>query len=332
MILVTGGAGYIGSHTVVELLNRGQDVVVIDNFSNSDPSVFDRIERITGRRPVCWIRGDIRDTDALRSLFKEFPIKQVIHFAGLKAVGESVSFPERYYDQNVMGTLSLLRAMDEHGVKELIFSSSATVYGDVKTMPIPETSPLQPTNPYGETKAVVEVLLKNRVALDPTWKVVALRYFNPAGAHSSGLIGENPKGIPNNLVPFICQVATGERPFLSVFGNDYPTPDGTGVRDYIHVVDLAQGHLSALDWLAAQPAGTWDVFNLGTGFGVSVLEMHQAFQVASGRPISLQMQSRRAGDVSVCLADPQKANQMLGWAAKRDLRAISEDAWRWVAR
>lgn len=332
MILVTGGAGYIGSHTLVELLQADKEVVVVDNFSNSTPEVFEQIKAITGKLPVCWVRGDIRHAQTLNTLFDHFPIQQVIHFAGLKAVGESVAYPERYYDCNVMGTLTLLRAMADHGVKELVFSSSATVYGEAKIMPIDESAPLQPTNPYGETKAAVEIMLRNRVALDPTWKVACLRYFNPAGAHESGLIGENPKGTPNNLVPYICQVATGARPHLAVFGDDYPTPDGTGVRDYIHVVDLAQGHIAALQWLERQAPGTWEAFNLGTGEGVSVLGMLKAFEVAANRAIPMQVQARRPGDVPVCLANPAKANQALGWKAQRTVTAISQDAWRWVSR
>lgn len=330
MILVTGGAGYIGSHTLIELLQAGKQVVVIDNFSNSDPRVFGRIKDITGKAPVFWVRGDIRDAQLLDSLFRAFPVTQVIHFAGLKAVGESVAFPERYYDCNVMGTLTLLRAMANHGVKELVFSSSATVYGEAEVMPIDESAPLQPTNPYGETKAAVEVLLRNRVTLDPTWKVACLRYFNPAGAHESGLIGENPQGIPNNLVPYICQVATGERSHLAVFGDDYPTPDGTGVRDYIHVVDLARGHIAALQWLEQQKPGSWEAFNLGTGEGVSVLGMLEAFEVAAGKQIPMRVQARRPGDVPVCLANPAKANEKLGWKAHRSVEAISQDAWRWA--
>lgn len=333
MILVTGGAGYIGSHTLIELIQAGEEVVVIDNFSNSEPEVFNRIQQITGVS-VRWVRGDIRDIDVLRGLFRSFPIKHVIHFAGLKAVGESVAHPERYYDHNVIGTLALLRAMEEANVKSIVFSSSATVYGEVPSdkMPLDEPYPLQPTNPYGETKAAVEVLLRNRARMDSRWRVAVLRYFNPAGAHVSGLIGENPRGVPNNLVPFICQVATGERPSLAVFGNDYETPDGTGIRDYIHVVDLAQGHLAALKHLNDSPTGIYSVFNLGTGRGFSVLEMHRAFEKASQRAIPLQFQARRPGDVPVCVANPSKANQMLNWRATRTLDDISTDAWRWVEK
>lgn len=330
MILVTGGAGYIGSHTIVELLQAGKDVVVLDNFSNSTPEVFMQIARIAGRAPSCWIRGDIRDEAVLDMLFRTYPITQVIHFAGLKAVGESVAQPARYYDVNVMGTLALLSAMDRHNVQELVFSSSATVYGDAASMPLSESALIQPTNPYGETKAAVEAFLRNRVRQASPLKVAALRYFNPAGAHASGLLGENPTGVPNNLVPFISQVATGQRPQLTVFGRDYATPDGTGVRDYIHVMDLAKGHLAALTWLSTQPAPVFEALNLGSGAGFSVLEVHQAFEEACGHAIPLQFASRRAGDVAACWADPARANQLLGWRTERTLPDICADAWRWV--
>lgn len=330
MILVTGGAGYIGSHTIVELLKAGEQVVVLDNFSNSTPEVLERVTQVAGRAPTCWVRGDIRDSDTLDMLFRTYPISCVMHFAGLKAVGESVGDPALYYDVNVMGTLSLVAAMERHKVSTLVFSSSATVYGDSAVMPLTEAHPIQPTNPYGETKAAVEAFLRNRTqGKGSALKVVALRYFNPAGAHPSGLLGESPTGVPNNLVPFISQVATGQRPFLSVFGQDYTTPDGTGVRDYIHVVDLARGHLAALEWLGAQPAATFGTFNLGCGVGFSVLEVHQAFEAACGHPIPLKFVERRAGDVAACWADPKRANQVLGWRAERSLADICNDAWHW---
>jgi UDP-glucose 4-epimerase len=326
MILVTGGAGYIGSHTVVELLAKGNELLILDNFSNSSPKVLERIETISGRRP--WlVEGDIRDRDALKAVFAAHPITAVIHFAGLKAVGESVEQPLSYYDNNVVGSLRLFEAMAEANVKTLVFSSSATVYGDPHTVPIREDFPLQATNPYGRTKLHIEEMLRDIARSDPAWRIALLRYFNPVGAHPSGLIGENPRGIPNNLMPYVTQVAVGRRPKLGVFGNDYPTPDGTGVRDYIHVVDLARGHLAALDALARE-AGMMTV-NLGTGQGYSVLDVVKAFEKASGRPVPYEFLPRRAGDVASCYADPAFALSQLGWRAEYCLDDMCRDAWRW---
>ena len=325
-ILVTGGAGYIGSHTVVELLEAGRDVVVFDNLCNSSASVLERIEQITGKRPT-FIEGDIRDRAALDQAFRQHRIDAVIHFAGLKAVGESVAQPVRYYDNNVVGTLRLLEAMTEAGVRDLVFSSSATVYGDPHAVPIVEDFPLQATNPYGRSKLMIEEILRDLARADESWRFVLLRYFNPVGAHPSGLIGEDPQGIPNNLMPFVAQVAVGRRNELSVFGNDYPTPDGTGVRDYIHVVDLAQGHLAALDKLG-EVKGALAV-NLGTGQGYSVLDMVRAFEKASGRPVPYRMAPRRPGDIAQCYADPALARRLLGWEAKRGIDEMCVDTWRW---
>ena len=326
MILVTGGTGYIGSHTVVELLARGESVLILDNLSNSSLKVLDRIEAISGRRPG-FVQGDTRDQALLARLFAENPIAAVVHFAGLKAVGESVAKPLAYYDNNVTGSLCLFRAMAEAGVRKLVFSSSATVYGDPHTVPIREDFPLQATNPYGRSKLMIEEILRDQLRADPAWRVAILRYFNPVGAHVSGLIGESPNGIPNNLMPFISQVAVGQRPELSVFGNDYPTPDGTGVRDYIHVVDLALGHLAAFDALARAPGEL--TVNLGTGQGYSVLEMIQAFEKASGKPVPYRIVARRPGDIASCYADPANAEARLGWRARRDLATMCEDVWRW---
>lgn len=326
MILVTGGAGYIGSHTVVELLAKGNELLILDNFSNSSPKVLERIETISGRRPLL-LEGDIRDRDALKAVFAAHPITAVIHFAGLKAVGESVEQPLSYYDNNVVGSLRLFEAMAEANVKTLVFSSSATVYGDPHTVPIREDFPLQATNPYGRTKLHIEEMLRDIARSDPAWRIALLRYFNPVGAHPSGLIGENPRGIPNNLMPYVTQVAVGRRPKLGVFGNDYPTPDGTGVRDYIHVVDLARGHLAALDALARE-AGMMTV-NLGTGQGYSVLDVVKAFEKASGRPVPYEFLPRRAGDVASCYADPALAISQLGWRAEYCLDDMCRDAWRW---
>ena len=326
MILVTGGAGYIGSHTVVELLAAGNDLLILDNFSNSSPVVLERIEKISGRRPLV-IEGDIRDAALLKRVFANYPIASVIHFAGLKAVGESVEQPMRYYDNNVAGSLRLFEAMAAAGVFRLVFSSSATVYGDPHTVPIDEHFPLQATNPYGRSKLIIEDMLRDIGRSDPRWRVALLRYFNPVGAHASGLIGEDPQGIPNNLMPFVAQVAVGRRPALSVFGGDYPTADGTGVRDYIHVVDLARGHLAALDALDRQ-GGVFPV-NLGTGRGYSVLEVVAAFERASGRAVPYRIVDRRPGDVAACYADPARAKALLGWVAERDIDAMCADAWRW---
>jgi UDP-glucose 4-epimerase len=327
MIFITGGAGYIGSHTCVELLDAGHDVTVFDNFCNSQPEALARVTRITGKK-IKLIEGDIRDQAALTAALQASQPHAVIHFAGLKAVGESVAEPLRYYDNNVLGTLKLLQAMQTCGVKTLVFSSSATVYGNPQRLPLTEDHPLSATNPYGQTKLVIENMLRDLGVSDPVWRIGILRYFNPVGAHASGLIGEDPQGVPNNLLPFVAQVAVGRRAFLNVWGNDYPTPDGTGVRDYIHVVDLALGHLAALNTLQQDPARSFAV-NLGTGIGFSVLDMVRAFEQASGRPIACQVSPRRAGDVAACYADPAFAYQLLGWQAKRHLQAMCEDSWRW---
>lgn len=327
-ILVTGGAGYIGSHTCVELLNAGVDVTVFDNFSNSSPEALRRVERITGKQ-VGLVRGDIRDRAALDGALEASGAAAVIHFAGLKAVGESVAKPLEYYDNNVVGTLRLLEAMRERAVKTLVFSSSATVYGDPQCLPLTEDHPLSATNPYGRSKLMIEDILRDLHQSDPTWRLGLLRYFNPVGAHVSGLIGEDPQGIPNNLMPFVAQVAVGQRPFLNVWGNDYPTPDGTGVRDYIHVVDLALGHLKALERLQTR-AGCF-VVNLGTGTGYSVLDMVRAFEAASGKPVPYQVAARRPGDIASCYADPALARELLGWKAERGLDAMCADGWRWQA-
>ena len=326
MILVTGGSGYIGSHTVVELLNAGAELLIVDNLSNSKLAVLDRIERITGRRPA-FVEADIRDRAAMRDVFASHAISEVIHFAGLKAVGESVAQPLRYYDNNVQGSLVLFETMAEAGVRKLVFSSSATVYGDPHAVPIVESFPLQATNPYGRSKLMIEDILRDLAMSDPSWRIALLRYFNPVGAHVSGLIGEDPNGIPNNLMPFIAQVAVGKRAELSVFGNDYPTPDGTGVRDYIHVVDLALGHLAALRALDQKP-GVLTV-NLGTGQGYSVLEMIAAFEKASGKPVAHRIVERRPGDVAACYADSKAARERLQWQAERGIEAMCADTWRW---
>ncbi len=326
MILVTGGAGYIGSHTVVQLLAAGHDLLIFDNFSNSSPKVLDRIFSISGRHPKV-LEGDIRDPVLLRRVFSEYPIEAVIHFAGLKAVGESVSQPIRYFDNNVVGSLRLFEAMSEANVKTLVFSSSATVYGDPHAVPICENFPLQATNPYGRTKLHIEEMLRDISQSDPSWRIALLRYFNPVGAHPSGMIGEDPKGIPNNLMPYVAQVAVGRRKELGVFGSDYSTHDGTGVRDYIHVVDLARGHLAALDALAT--ADSLLTVNLGTGVGYSVLDVVSAFERASGKPVPYQILPRRAGDVASCYADPVFAFEKLGWKAEFDLDDMCRDAWRW---
>jgi len=326
MIFVTGGAGYIGSHTCVELLQAGFDVTVFDNFSNSHPEALARVERITGRT-LRHVRGDIRDRAALVAALRESGAEAVIHFAGLKAVGESVEKPLSYYDNNVVGTLRLLEAMAECNVKSLVFSSSATVYGDPQRLPLTEDHPLSATNPYGRTKLVIEDMLRDLARSDPSWRIAILRYFNPVGAHESGLIGEDPQGIPNNLMPFVAQVAIGRREFLNVWGNDYQTPDGTGVRDYIHVVDLALGHLCALERLRREPGCL--AVNLGTGQGYSVLDMVAAFERGSGRKVAYRIAPRRAGDVAACYAEPALAAELLGWRATRNLDAMCADTWRW---
>lgn len=325
-ILVTGGAGYIGSHTVVQLLGAGARVIVLDNLCNSKREVINRIEKITGRRPE-FVVGDVRDRSLLRSVFNNHKIDSVIHFAGLKAVGESVQKPLEYYDNNVTGSLVLFEEMGRAGVKSLVFSSSATVYGDPASVPITEDFPLKATNPYGQSKLMVEEILRDLYKSDDTWKVALLRYFNPVGAHESGLIGEDPSGIPNNLMPFVAQVAVGKREKLAVFGNNYPTPDGTGVRDYIHVDDLASGHLAAISALKNQ--GGLITVNLGTGRGYSVLEMIQAFEKASGKPVTFEIINRRPGDIAACYANPLKAKELLGWVAQHDIDRMCVDAWRW---
>jgi UDP-glucose 4-epimerase len=325
-LLVTGGAGYIGSHTCVELLQAGREVVVVDNLCNSRREVLGRIERITGRT-VVFYECDVRDAAALREIFRTHRIDAVLHFAGLKAVGESVERPLDYYDDNVGGTLTLCAAMAQAGVQRLVFSSSATVYGDPDAVPVREDHPLRPTNPYGRSKAMIESILHDLWRADPAWRIALLRYFNPVGAHESGLIGEDPAGVPNNLMPYIAQVAIGRREALNVFGNDYPTPDGTGVRDYIHVVDLARGHLAALDRLEA--SGEVLVVNLGTGRGYSVLEMVAAFRRASGREIPYRIVERRPGDIATCYADPSLAARLLGWRAERGIDEMCRDTWRW---
>jgi UDP-glucose 4-epimerase len=326
-VLVTGGAGYIGSHTALALLQAGHDVMVLDNLCNSSAESLKRVERLAGFVPV-FVQGDIRDRALLAGLFAEHSVDAVLHFAGLKAVGESVAQPLRYYDNNVHGSQVLLQACADAGVFNVVFSSSATVYGEPAQIPISEACPVgQPTNPYGRSKLMVEDMLRDAVASDPRWRIAILRYFNPVGAHESGLIGEDPNGIPNNLLPYIAQVAVGKLPELAVFGNDYPTPDGTGVRDYIHVVDLAHGHLRALK--ALQTRNGAHVWNLGTGQGYSVLEMVRAFELASGKPVAYRVAPRRAGDIATCYADPAKAERELGWKARRGLDEMMRDAWRW---
>lgn len=325
-ILVTGGAGYIGSHTVLLLLEAGHQVVVLDNLSNSSRESLNRVERLTGKT-VIFVEGDIRNTDCLDALFAEHDIAAVIHFAGLKAVGESVAKPLTYYDCNVTGSLRLLEAMERAGVRTIVFSSSATVYGDPVTVPIREDFPLSSTNPYGASKLHIEDMLRDLYISDNRWQIALLRYFNPVGAHESGEIGEDPNGIPNNLLPFIAQVAIGKREKLNVFGGDYPTPDGTGIRDYIHVMDLAQGHLAALQ--AFEKTRGLMTVNLGTGRGYSVLEMIKAFSASSGRDVPYDIVARRPGDVAVCYADPSQASGVLGWSASRGIEAMCRDHWRW---
>jgi UDP-glucose 4-epimerase len=325
-ILVTGGAGYIGSHTAVELLNAGHQVVIVDNLCNSSAKVLDRIEALAGKN-FSFVQADVRDGAALDRIFAEHRIDGVIHFAGLKAVGESVAKPLRYFDNNVGSTLALLQAMDSANVRRIVFSSSATVYGDPDQVPINESSRLQVTNPYGRTKLICEDILRDLQQADPRWQVAILRYFNPVGAHISGTIGENPSGTPNNLMPFITQVAVGQREFLSIFGKDYPTPDGTGVRDYIHVVDLAQGHLAALNYLQNQQASI--TVNLGTGRGVSVKELADTFARVTGVPVPYRFVDRRPGDVATCYADTRLAQETLGWQAQLGVERMCQDAWRW---
>lgn len=325
-ILVTGGAGYIGTHTVVELLNAGSDVIVLDNLSNSSIEALNRVERITGKS-VTFYQGDILNKALLQKVFNDHAIDSVIHFAGLKAVGESVAKPLKYYENNVTGTLILCQVMAEFKVKNLVFSSSATVYGDPASLPITEDFPTGATNPYGQSKLMVEHILADVHNADPSWNIARLRYFNPVGAHASGLIGEDPNDIPNNLMPFIAQVAVGKRATLSVFGDDYPTHDGTGVRDYIHVVDLANGHLKALAKLSTKPGLV--TYNLGTGQGYSVLDMVHAFEKACGNTIAYQIAPRRPGDIAACYADPTHAREDLGWQATHTLEDMANSSWHW---
>lgn len=326
IVLLTGGAGYIGSHMAVELLQAGYEVVVLDNFSNASPASLQAVERIT-QKTVTLYEGDIRDEARLNEIFSNHDIQAVLHFAGLKAVGESTTAPVKYYDNNVHGTLRLIEAMNAAGCKTLVFSSSATVYGEPERVPIDESSATGATNPYGRSKLIVEDVLRDLCEADEAWRISLLRYFNPVGAHASGEIGEDPNDIPNNLMPYISQVAVGKLEKLNVFGNDYPTPDGTGVRDYIHVVDLARGHIKALEYL--QHNKGLAVHNLGTGRGYSVLEAVKAFERASGVEIPYEITDRRPGDIAACYADPAKAQRELGWQAEYDLDRMCEDAWRW---
>ena len=329
-ILVTGGAGFIGSHTVVELQNAGYDVVVVDNLSNSSRKSLERVEMITGKA-VPFYQVDILDRENLNRVFEKEKIDTCIHFAGLKAVGESVRKPWEYYENNIGGTLTLVDVMRQHGVKNIIFSSSATVYGDPETVPITEDCPKgKCTNPYGWTKSMLEQILTDIQKADPEWNVILLRYFNPIGAHKSGLIGENPNGIPNNLMPYVTQVAVGKLKELGVFGNDYDTPDGTGVRDYIHVVDLAQGHVKALKKIE-ENAGL-KIYNLGTGVGYSVLDVVKNFEAATGKKVPYVIKPRRAGDIATCYASAEKAKKELHWEAKYGIREMCEDSWRWQSR
>lgn len=325
-ILVTGGAGYIGSHTSVELLNAGYEVIIADNFCNSNSEALNRITQLTGKTPVFY-EIDVRDAASLQTIFKNHDIKSVIHFAGLKAVGESTRLPLKYYQNNIAATLTLCEVMQQAGVFDLVFSSSATVYGDPHAVPINESFPLSATNPYGRSKLMVEEILRDVARAEPRWGIVLLRYFNPVGAHPSGMMGEDPNGIPNNLLPFISQVAIGCLPELSVFGNDYATPDGTGVRDYIHVVDLAIGHIKAIERIKLERGVL--TYNLGTGQGYSVLEMVKAFELASGKKIACKIVGRRPGDIAECYADPAYAANDLGWKAERGLQDMMQDTWRW---
>jgi UDP-glucose 4-epimerase len=331
-VLLTGGAGYIGSHTAVTLLEAGHDVAVVDNLANASPEALRRVGELTGRA-VAFHCVDVRDRHDLDEVFSAEAPDAVVHFAGLKAVGESVAQPRRYYDYNVGGTLRLLEVMAEHGVGDLVFSSSATVYGDPPEVPITEDTRLQATNPYGRTKLVVEDLLRDTAKAEPgRWRIALLRYFNPVGAHPSGRIGEDPAGIPNNLMPFVMQVAVGRHPHVNVFGDDYPTPDGTGVRDYLHVVDLAEGHAAALDAIAGGRIEGARAVNLGTGRGHSVLEVIAATEEAVGRPIPRQVTARRPGDIAACWADPTLAADLLGWRATRTLADMCADSWRWQSQ
>ena len=328
-VLVTGGAGYIGSHTCVQLLEAGYDIVILDNLSNSSEESLSRVKKITGK-DFKFYKADLLDYEATNAIFEENDIDAVIHFAGLKAVGESVSIPIRYYHNNITGTLNLLDIMSKHNVKRIVFSSSATVYGDPHTVPIKEDFPLSCTNPYGRTKLMIEEILRDLYVSDNEWNIAILRYFNPVGAHESGLIGEDPNGIPNNLVPYISQVAVGKLSCLSVFGDDYDTPDGTGVRDYIHVIDLSNGHLRALEKISNTVGVV--TYNLGTGTGYSVLDMVKAFSKACGREINYKIAPRRPGDIGACFADPEKAERELGFKAEKTLDDMCRDTWRWQSQ
>jgi UDP-glucose 4-epimerase len=329
MVLVTGGAGYIGSHTCVALSEAGYEFVVYDNLSNSSKESLKRVEKIIGK-PVPFVEGDIRDKKKLQEVFNNYNIDSVIHFAGLKAVGESVAKPLKYYDNNISGTVALCEVMQENNCKRIVFSSSATVYGDPHTTPIKEDFPLSATNPYGRSKLFIEEILRDLFVADQQWQIILLRYFNPVGAHKSGTIGEDPNGIPNNLMPFISQVAVGKREELQVFGGDYDTPDGTGVRDYIHVVDLANGHVKALDKIAELESVL--TVNLGTGKGYSVLDMVHAFEAASGKKVPYKIVERRSGDIAKCYADPSYAKEVLGWEAQKGVAEMCEDSWRWQSQ
>ena len=328
-MLLTGGAGYIGSHTCVELMQAGFDVVIFDNFCNSHPEVIHRIYGVTGKAPT-MVRGDVRDAHLLRDVFATHAIAAVVHFAAFKAVAESAAMPLAYYANNLGGLIALLDAMQNAGCRKLVYSSSATVYGQPQTVPIAESHPLSHTSPYGHTKLVGEEMLTSLARADAAWQFAVLRYFNPAGAHPTGRMGEDPNGLPNNLMPFVAQVAVGERPHLKVYGNDYPTADGTGVRDYIHVTDLAAGHVAAVQKLLSHAGGF--TVNLGTGRGYSVLEVVKAFEAASGRQVPYQIEPRRAGDVATCYADPTQAQTLLGWQAKLSLADMCGDAWRWQSQ
>ena len=324
IILVTGGAGFIGSHTCAALAAAGRDFIIADNFSNSSPEVMGSLEELTGKA-VKWVEADVRDREAMDGILRDHPVSAVIHFAGLKAVGESVEKPLEYYQNNIGSTLALCGAMRRAGVKKLVFSSSATVYRSDAPMPLKESSPLGCTNPYGWSKLMIEQILRDLAASDPEWSVALLRYFNPIGAHESGLIGEDPRGIPNNLFPYVCRVASGRLAKLSVFGDDYPTPDGTGVRDYIHVCDLAEGHVAALEFL--ERGGGAEAFNLGTGRGTSVLDLVRAFEKTSGKAVPYEITERRPGDIAICYAATDRAGKVLGWTAKRTLEDMCRDGW-----
>ena len=327
-ILVTGGAGYIGSHTCIELLAAGYTPIVFDNLCNSSTVSLDRVKQITGKT-ITFIEGDVRDFELLDQVFQKYNIYGVIHFAGLKAVGESVAKPLKYYDNNIAGSICLFNAMNRNDVKRIIFSSSATVYGDPETVPILENFPVSATNPYGRSKLHIEEILRDIYVSDKSWNIALLRYFNPVGAHQSGLIGEDPNDIPNNLMPYVSAVAVGRYEQLSVFGGDYPTPDGTGVRDYIHVVDLAKGHVKALQAFENSDIDNLYTVNLGTGKGYSVLEMVEAFSKASGKKVAYKIVERRPGDIACCYADPTLAKQLLGWEAKYGIQEMCDDTWRW---